>query len=399
MVKELFFLFVFVLLTNMSFAQADFREGFIINLSNDTVPGFINNRGNLKTLKKCRFKPHMDSDFIDYSPDDIQAFRIFDGGYYVSMDIDRDGQTERVFIEKLVEGIIDVYFFSALNEGYYLMETEDEKLYELKNSKIEVTNDDGTYLRDKKEYIYALRYLMQDSPKSVRKLDNLSFSSNAMIDIAQAYHNDVCEDYDCIVYTKEKIKAKLSIGMHAGYSISSITVFRNDFTENLNKDYSSSRDLVFGAFLNFLDPNISERFSVQLGMHFQKGFYLADQSSMEILFMKIPFSVKYTYPGKKVLPSLILGLGYNKWLDFEDKYIVPEHLSGDAIQKNKHQFGLYSGVEFAYRLSTKVNFFVNGKYELYKGNHTNIWSVPALTVKDLLSSRIHFISFSAGLQF
>lgn len=399
MVKTSFFLIILVLITNMSFAQADFREGYIINISNDTVPGFISNKGNLKTLKKCRFKPHLDADFIDYSPQDIHAFRIFDGGYYVSMEIDRDGENERFFIEKLVEGIIDVYYFSALNDGFYLMQTEDGKTYELKNSKIEVTNDEGTYVRDKKEYVYALRYLMQDSPKSVRKLDNLSYSSNSIIDIAQYYHNDVCDDYECIVYTKERIKAKLSVGLHAGYAVSSMTVFDNEFTKNLNKDYSSSRNIEFGVFLNFLDPNISERFSVQLGLLFQEGFYVADQSSMELFYMKIPFALKYTYPGKKILPSLFLGMAYNKWLDYEDNYIVPEHLNGDAIQKNKHQFGLHTGIECAFRLGAKVNFFVNAKYELYKGNHTNIWRVPTLSVRDQLSSKTRFISFSTGLQF
>ena len=399
MAKRPFILFTFLIGITTCFAQSDFREGYIIDSSNDTIPGFINNRGSLKTLKKCRFKTQKDAEYKDYTPDEIQAFRIFEGGYYVSMEIEKDGKKERLFIEKLVEGIIDVYYFSVVNEGYYLIQTEDGEMYELKNSQIEVTNDDGSFVKDKKEYVYVLRYLLQDSPKSVRKVDYLSFDSNSMIDLAQDYHNEVCDDYECIVYTKEKLNPKLSFGFHVGYSISKVKVFDNEYTKNLNKDYSTSSDIVYGGFLNYMDPNISERFSLQLGLFLQNGHYSADSSSMKIGYMKVPFSIKYTYPKKRVMPSVWLGIAYNKWLNFEDENIVPRHLSGDAIQKDRHQLGLYTGLELSYDLNDKINIFFQGKYEWYRGKHTNFWIVPALSVGDYLSSKTSFISFSAGLRF
>ena len=396
---KLFFISVFLFSIDFCFGQSDYRAGFIINLSNDTIPGYINNKGNLKTLKKCRFKDEVDSDYTDYSPEEIHGFRIYEGSYYVSMEIEKEGKKERYFIEKLVEGIIDVYYYSELNDGYYLMQTEDGEMYELKNSKIQVTNDEGSFEKDKKEYVYVLRYLLQDSPKSIQKVDYLGFDTNSIINLAQDYHNDVCDDYECIVYTKERIKPKLKFGIHVGYSVSSITVFDNEYTKNLNKDYSGSQDIVYGLFFNYMDPNISNRFSLQLDALYQQGKYIADESSMEITYFKIPFSLKYSLAHKRVVPSLWLGMAYNMWIDFEDKNIVPEHLSGDAIQKDKHQFGLYTGLELSYNLNDKIAIFFQGKYEWYKGKHTNLWIVPALSVGDYLSSKTSFISFSTGLRF
>lgn len=400
MKKGLCIFFVLFFSAGTIFSQSDFREGYILNLSNDTIQGFINNKGNLKNLKNCRFKASLDADAVNYSPQEINAFRIYSAGYYVSMEIGVNDEKEIVFIEQLVEGIVDIYYYSKINDQYYLIRTADGELYELKNSLIETTGDDGTiYSKKQKEYINMLRYLLKDSPSTVKKVNQLQFESNAFINIAQDYHNDVCDDYECIVYTKEKMSASLNFGLHIGYSISSITVFDNEYTKNLNKDYSSSQDIVYGLFLNYMDPNISERFSLQLDLLFQKGTYEADESSMKISYMKIPFSIKYTYPKKRLMPSVWFGMSYNKWLDFEDHNIVPEHLSGEAIQKDKHQFGVYAGIELAYKLSEKINCFVQAKYEWYKGNHTNTWSVPALTVGDYLSSKTSFISFSAGFQF
>lgn len=403
MAKRQFFLFALLLSIGTCFAQSDFREGYIINLSNDTVPGFINNKGSMKSLKKCRFKAAQNADHIDYSPEEINAFRIIDGGYYVSMEIEKDGKMGRYFIEKLVEGIVNLYYYSAANEGFYLMQKADGKLYELKNSQIEVANDDGSFVKDKKEYVNVLRYLLQDSPKSVHKADNLSFDSNAMIDLAQYYHNDVCDDFACIVYTKDKKPIRLDIGLYAGYSISSLSL-NSEYVAKMNNDFSNSNDILFGLFLNIMDPNISERFSLQLDMIFQSGKYVYESTYYDMGYMRIPFSLKYTYPVKKIKPSLQLAIAYNKWLKYEAENIIPEQVGGDALQKRTYQIGFLVGAEFSYELSEKIGCFFNVRYEKYKGKPYNTYSVPDgmgsyFTLQESVEAKSDFISFSVGLQF
>lgn len=191
----------------------------------------------------------------------------------------------------------------------------------------------------------------------------------------------------------------IGLGFHVGLTNSSVSFHDNENTENLNQEFSSSQNPVFGFFVNFMDPNISERFSVQLDLLFTSGNYTAGSSTMDISYLKLPISLKYTYGVKKIKPSFWIGLAYNKWSKFSDKNIVPEHLSGDAIQKRRYQYGLYTGFELATALGTKTDLFFQVKYEYYSGRHLNKWSVPGLTVQDYSKSKTAFLTFSTGVKF
>lgn len=383
---------------SVGFSQSDYREGYIINLSNDTIQGFINNKGNLKSLTKCRFKSSLQGSSVDYSPEEINAFRIYDRGYYVSMEVDIDGKKENYFLEKLIEGIVDIYYYSVINEGFYLLQTEDGEIYELKNTRVNVTIDDGSYTRHKKEYVSMLRYLFSDSPDVVRKVDQLSFESNAMIDIAQTYHNDVCDDYACIVYAKKKSGMKLKPGLYAGYSVSSFSL-ESQYFKSMNRAYSKSHDFLVGLFLNISHPDISERFSIQLGLNLQDGKYVYDTSYYSLSYLKVPFSIKYSYPVKKIKPSLQVGMAYNKWLRHEAINVIRKEVKGDAIQDRTYQYGFLIGLDFSYELSKRLSLFTQFRYEKYRGKLLNYYSRESLIVSENVKSKSDFISFSLGLKF
>ena len=400
MEKKLFLALAILVIYSPVFAQSDFQEGFIVKQSNDTIQGFINNKGSLKTLNKCRFKLSKDSHYVDYTPEELKAFRVYDGGVYVSIEIDQEGGSELVFIEQLVDGIVDVFFYPAINDSYYLMRTEDGEIYKLLNTRTEVTNENGTYEKQRREYVYLLRYLLRDSHTAIKKVDNLPYEVNAMINLAEDYHNEVCEEYECIVYTKDRVSPKLYFGIYGGYSISKITVFDNEFTKNLNKDYAPSNDFSIGVFLNYMVPNISRRFSLQLDLMYQESDYVADTSRMNIGYLRIPLSIKYAFPTRNLVPSVWLGMSYNMWTSFSDENVVPRHLEsrGVSIQQNQDQFGFYTGVEFSYIITERVNFFVQGKYEWYKGKHKNAWSVDSRW-DDHFSSKSSFFSITGGFRF
>ncbi len=64
-------------------AQLDFRPGYTITNSNDTIKGVLLYK-DFNTSKICKFRKGMDDNTTDYSPSDIHAFRFDDGKYYIS---------------------------------------------------------------------------------------------------------------------------------------------------------------------------------------------------------------------------------------------------------------------------------------------------------------------------
>lgn len=92
-------------------AQSDFRDGYFVKNDNDTIFGLIDYRGNKANAKKCVFKKDIDSVKRVYNPDEINSFRFFDSKYYVSKTLIVDDKTEQLFLEYLINGIVDMYYY------------------------------------------------------------------------------------------------------------------------------------------------------------------------------------------------------------------------------------------------------------------------------------------------
>jgi hypothetical protein len=384
-------------------SQSDFQEGFIITQSGDSIYGFINNKGSLKNLSVCQFRKNKDSELVEYKPDEIKGFRINERGFYESFIIKKEDVEEHLFLEKLVDGKVDIYKYSKINESYFILRTEDGNTYDLTNSILEIENEDGRYTKQKKEYRYTLRYVFRESPRIVNKVNSLPYETNAIVDIAREYHNEVCDEYECIIYTKQKSGIALRIGLYIGYSISNIS-FQSEYVEKMNQDFSASGDVFVGWYFNLMDPYISERFSLQLDMIYQSGKYSFENTGYNMTYLKIPFSLKYTYPVKRVKPEIQLGIAYNNWIKHEAENIIPEQVIGDALQKRTYQYGLFCRIGLTIELKNRLSLLLHGSCENYTGKPWNVYSVPDgngayFTLQESVKTKTDFLNFSIGLQF
>ena len=159
-------------------AQSDYQNGYIITNENDTIYGLINNRGYVKNAKECTFKTGQDSEKINYTPDMIQAYRFIDGKYYVSKKIKVDEMESQVFLEYLIDGILDIYYYrenekESYNSGdYYFIDNGDGELQFLNNKSYDVlasvwdnnTDPQTIYRKESKRYVGLLKLMTKDSP-------------------------------------------------------------------------------------------------------------------------------------------------------------------------------------------------------------------------------------------
>lgn len=395
---------VLLLSTGSCFSQSDYREGYIITLANDTISGYINYKSSPGNLQVCQFRPGPEAPVLEYRAEEIQAFRIYGQRYYSSLVVERDGVQEPVFVEKLVDGIVDLFFFWEFNHGYYLMRTEQGELYKLKNSKIAVETDQGRYTKQKKEYLRMLQYLFSNSARTLAQIEKLPFKTDAMINIARYYHEDVCNEYECVVYTKEKKPVTASIGLYAGYSISTLSL-QSGYFSNMNLDYRSSIDPSAGIYLLITDPDISERLGLQVDVIWQGGNYSLDTAHFTTSYIRIPVSLKYTFPTRRAKPALQLGIAYNQWYNFGSSGIIPYWVEGEVIQKRDQQYGLLIGAEVSLPLTRRMSLFGQSRIEGYRGRSLNHYTIPEAApnfrkeYQEYVDTRTTFITFSLGLRF
>ena len=147
-------------------AQSDFRPGYIISNSQDTIFGQVDYRGDIRNMKICTFIPEGQTDEKEYYAGDIYGYRYSDNGkFYVSKFIDTDKLTDTVFVEFLLEGIANLYYYEKPQYATYLIEQEYGSVYELANDDVYSERDGKVYTTKSQRYIGVLKYVFADAPE------------------------------------------------------------------------------------------------------------------------------------------------------------------------------------------------------------------------------------------
>ncbi|MBN1952976.1 MAG: hypothetical protein JW801_17360 [Bacteroidales bacterium] len=104
-------LFLFIGLSS-KFSQYTFEKGYIITLEQDTVHGLAGS-GNTKTNAQiCIFKTEEKAQPEKYTPGEILAYNINDRKHYVSKLVKEGKDESEMFLEYLMDGSIDLYFYT-----------------------------------------------------------------------------------------------------------------------------------------------------------------------------------------------------------------------------------------------------------------------------------------------
>lgn len=238
----------FLLLPLSTFAQHDFKEGFIILNTGDTLSGMIDYRGDVRNAQVCSFKRTEGSSITDYKPGEIKGYRFLNEKYYISETIQINAQNETVFLEYIVDGITDLYYYRDANrkEHYFIKGSRDASLLELKNTKKEIEANGTSYEMYGKEYIDQLKSVFYDAPELQPQIDNLKFTRDSFISVTRRYHDAVCNEYACTIYEKKQKKGKWSLGIAAGFSYTSL---KSNGTWYYNEMALNSGDVAFGGFV------------------------------------------------------------------------------------------------------------------------------------------------------
>jgi len=305
-------------------AQSDFRSAYIVKNDNDTIYGLVNYKGNKLSAKKCVFKKNENSEKQTFLPSEIKSYRFDNSKYYVSRKVDVNGNQEQLFLEFLINGITDIYYYRDEKGEHYFLDNGND-LYELKNSTREVEVNDTRYLKESKEYIGILKATFGDSPTTLSKVDNVELKHKSLINIANQYHNEVCDDYECIIYEKKLPSTKGFFGIVAGYNGYSMTgteemvgLFNLPSTDLYDYELFPS----VGFFYKKNLPLLNERLSFQYEGTFSRINLTSNESSIN----------------SNRIQTNIINLTRNA---YHNSLLFNYDLNGKKI-KPKFQFGVFS---------------------------------------------------------
>jgi hypothetical protein len=284
--RTLFFSLLSLVLTcSSALSQSDFRTGYVVLNSGDTLRGEINIRNNSSMSRECIFRQDRKSKPETFSPDEITEYRLDNGRYFVSKDI---GGQQMVFCEFLVKGKLNLYHLSDhLLEQFYVQKEGD--------SLRTIPKDPEFTYADGKEYynrpfnaIKLLSSLTTDAPSVQEEITMTDMSSQKeLVRLATDYHNAVCNSESCIVY-KKKTNTKVSVQPLVGYT--------RYFDAN-------NGDIEFGSNIDFWMPSRGEH------LYFRSGFFIGSfpKEIDSCSYVRIPIGLRYLGPSHTIRPEVSLG--------------------------------------------------------------------------------------------
>ncbi len=157
------FLCLSLLTLTASFAQSDFRSGYIVTPSRDTIQGLIDYQSETKNASYVYFKRAQSAEPSRYESANLLAYGFTGSKMYESKKIKLDNATSVIaFLELLVKGKISLYHLK--DDDRFYIEKAEQEIMPLFETKVKVQQGGRHYLETRKIYQAILSNLMADCP-------------------------------------------------------------------------------------------------------------------------------------------------------------------------------------------------------------------------------------------
>lgn len=336
---------IFICTTTTLRAQNDWRPGFVIQHTGDTLHGFVDFRTPKSNSEQCYFRLSEKGETKIYSPAEIHSYRYADSKYYVAKRIPPDSTL--CFLEFLVNGMTDLYLLADKKERFFV--EKDGKTYELKNTEEMTYKGNTQAILEKKEYRGTLSYLWQDGNMSSDIISS-KLDQQTLIKLSKKYHSRTCDTGEACITFEKHVRTQVAYGVLYGTNGSTLRLF-----PSLNYDILNERSRFFGAVFNFQNiPGLYERIGFQVEI-------LANEFDMNRKrkhMLNIPIMVTYRLTSSRIYPQI--DLGASSYFTKVDQF----NLYGYERYKNVQQFTGFAGISIHGQLWGGINLFMHSRMEL-----------------------------------
>lgn len=219
--------FIFLFFCISAAAQNISQDGWVILNNGNKIKGKIKFTSNKKAHKKCVFVDQNLAKTI-YFPQDIQSYGFDNFKEYRSHIVLENEILKPIFLEKMVDGVVDLYFYKSKSGESFFLEKKGE-LISLKASEDSTFRRNGQFIQNRVEpFKYILYNSFYEAPNLLNEVNKLKYDQSDLVNIFTKYHNATCDSVRCIDYTAI-IKNQKKITFEAG------AIF-------LNNTYTTSKD-------------------------------------------------------------------------------------------------------------------------------------------------------------
>lgn len=408
-------------------AQSDFREGFIVQTSGDTLRGQVNYRSGILAGNVCVFKQNAQAGEITYTPKDILSYGFPNDKNFQVRHLDHADTlaAEDVFAEELVRGNINLYNYKGTFFVQKRPDTKMHKLYITSESYYKYgpgenpTNSTGTLtVRRVNHHISVLNMLMQDCFQMLSKIEYVTLTQKGLVALVRQY-NQCTGSKEQIVFKEDKPWLATRAGILAGINHTTLSFSAKDeaYLHLAHANFNKETYPTFGLLVSFNSPRVSEQLSLQLEVQYLRnkfaaqpsyewfGTYYDNEVEFNLSALKGSAFFRYDFSGKVFQPFINAGgfINFYQTREYKHKQYVrstststPEERTKDNPDfVAKRQQGLLSGVG-TYIHIKKQKLSVEARYEYGVDLHAH---KAADRMSDALSSSTKTVSLQFGFYF
>jgi hypothetical protein len=314
--------------------------------------------GDEENSKSCQVKTG--SVIYKFTPLEVKEYGFKNGRAYVSKELQVQGVSKSVFLERLAKGKTSLYYYCSEGNAMFYLEKPDGKLYEIPEY-----NDEG------KSYKQLIKDLTNDCEGVNGYVQYLSYRKKSMANLLSRYENCAQRPFPHFRY-----------GLNLGYNFTMLNIptgFTNQTFEGFDFKYETGSSI--GLFVD--NPIKNSDFTYHGEIEYSKsGFSYSDYGPFggydfvsNIHSLKLPLLVRYTYPSNHISPFVDVG-GAITYNFINKSFLYQSTISGNMVDIaivngpgyiGDMQFGYSCGAGFEFKLITKQFLFFEFRFNQSTG--------------------------------
>lgn len=166
-----------------------FLRGSVVTNDGKTINGEILHIKDNRISSRCIFRTGEYADREEFSPEQLQSFRLENGQKFVSREIQTNGHKFKAFLECLTEGRLSIYYYRDSIGNRFYAEKENNGLVDLVQPEYS-NNDVYQKTGSSAEFKKALTELTSDVPQLQVDINNLTVLNRSnLVQIATQYNS------------------------------------------------------------------------------------------------------------------------------------------------------------------------------------------------------------------
>jgi hypothetical protein len=390
-------------------AQADFRPGYIVEASGDTVRGQVDYRGAQRSARLTRFRAASESPVTDYTPVQLRAYGFASGKQYQTESVALAGAaSEPYFLEVIVLGPTSLLSLRGKDDAEHLyLRKGSQPLQELIQRTEETFVNDTRYLRNTNEFQRTLAASMQDCPVVQPSLTKLRYSVGSLAAVVRQYNACVGGSPATTSNPDEKNAGQFMLIVGGQASRLDIRRLNADRSNSIRGKAQPTIGIAAHVALARLNPHLAVRlealysplvvYKTEYDYKAANDVYTTHyQMEVKQSSIRIPLFLRYTFPSKRVQPFIQAGVSGNILLQlknqertrFADRPAFPEYTAWRPIVEKPRQFeqGLLGGLGLNFVQASGRNLSAEVRYERTNGFSDNVGTPTRMRFYSVLLS-------------